>query len=75
MTAHLTGRERQVVALLAQGKTSKETALLLGLRPETVGTHRKHICQKLDVHSTAELIQRACQILNRRDPKTRETLP
>ena len=52
----LTGREREILQLLAEGQTSKDVASLLGLSPHTVETHRGNILQKLNLHSTAELI-------------------
>ena len=55
----LTPREIDVLYFLGLGKTTKEIASLLSVSPETVSTHRKHICRKLSVHSTAELIAAA----------------
>ena len=52
----LTTREREVLQLLAEGKTNKDVASLLGLSTYTVETHRSNILQKLNLHSTAELI-------------------
>jgi two-component system, NarL family, response regulator NreC len=52
----LTTREREVLQLLAEGKNNKETASLLNLSLYTVETHRGNIFQKLNLHSTAELI-------------------
>ncbi len=52
----LTEREREVFQLIAEGYTNKETADLLSISPATVDTHRAHIMEKLDVHSTAELV-------------------
>jgi DNA-binding NarL/FixJ family response regulator len=52
----LTERERQVHQLLAEGKSNKEIASLLGLSLHTVETHRTRIMEKLDVHSAAELV-------------------
>ena len=52
----LTAREMQVLALVGEGKTSKQVALSLNLSVETVANHRKHICRKLGLHSTAELV-------------------
>ena len=57
-----TSRELQVVFLLGQGKTTKEIARTLQLAPATVSSYRKGICRKLDVHSTAELLQRILMI-------------
>lgn len=52
----LTDREREVLQLLAVGKTNKEIATILDLSPYTVETHRNHIMQKLDLHNTAEIV-------------------
>ena len=52
----LTAREFDVLRLLSKGKTSKEIAATLCLSVQTVATHRKNICKKIGVHSTAELI-------------------
>ncbi|MHB8766873.1 MAG: response regulator [Deferrisomatales bacterium] len=52
----LTDRERQVLQLLAQGKSNKEAASLLGLSAYTVETHRSRLMQKLDLHNTAEIV-------------------
>jgi DNA-binding NarL/FixJ family response regulator len=51
----LTPREREVVQLLAEGKTSKEIAVALNLSVKTTETHRTNIMRKLDVHSVAGL--------------------
>ena len=52
----LTDREKEVLQLLAEGKTNKEIATLLDLSTYTVETHRNHIMQKLDLHNTAEIV-------------------
>ncbi len=52
----LTPREIEVLQHLGYGKTTKEIAGMLKLSTTTVATHRKHICRKLGIHSTAELI-------------------
>jgi DNA-binding NarL/FixJ family response regulator len=52
----LTDREKQVLQLLAQGKTNKDVATLLDLSPYTVETHRTRIMQKLNLHNTAEIV-------------------
>jgi len=52
----LTTREREIVQLLAEGKSNKEIAQLLNLSVYTVETHRGNILQKLNLHSMAELI-------------------
>jgi len=52
----LTEREREVLQLVAEGKTNKEIATHLTLSLYTVDTHRTHILQKLNLHSVPELI-------------------
>jgi two-component system response regulator NreC len=52
----LTNREREVLQLVAEGKSNKEVANLLNLSLYTVETHRTHILQKLNLHSVPELI-------------------
>jgi two-component system response regulator NreC len=55
--ARLTDREREVLQLIAEGKTNKEVAHALSVSVNTVETHRKHIMEKLDLHNTAELVR------------------
>ena len=52
----LSEREREVFQLTAEGHSNKDIADLLSVGLSTVETHRTHILQKLDVHSTAELV-------------------
>lgn len=52
----LTEREKEILQLLAEGKTNKDVALLLNLSPNTIETHRTRLMQKLDLHSTAEIV-------------------
>jgi two-component system, NarL family, response regulator NreC len=52
----LTPREREIIQLLAEGKTNKEVATLLNISVYTVETHRNRILQKLGLHNTAELV-------------------
>jgi two-component system response regulator NreC len=52
----LTSREREVLHLLAEGKSNKEIATLLNLSQYTVETHRRNIQEKLNLHTLAELI-------------------
>jgi DNA-binding NarL/FixJ family response regulator len=52
----LTTREREILRLLAEGRSSKEVAGLLGISPRTVDAHRATIMHKLGVHSLGELI-------------------
>ena len=53
--AVLTGREREVIQLLAEGKTSKEVAAALHLSVKTAETHRTNLMRKLGLHSVADL--------------------
>ena len=52
----LTDREREVLHMVAEGKSNKEVAGLLNISPTTVETHRTHIQEKLGLHSVAELV-------------------
>ncbi len=52
----LTDREKEVLQLLAEGKSNKEAAAILELSLYTVETHRSRIMQKLNLHSTAEIV-------------------
>ncbi len=52
----LSEREREIFQLVAEGHSNKKIAEMLCISPATVETHRSHILQKLDVHSTAELV-------------------
>ena len=52
----LTDREKEVLQLLAEGRSNKEVANLLGLSVTTIETHRTNLMQKLDLHSTAEIV-------------------
>ncbi len=52
----LSSREREILQLIAEGKSNKEVAALLNLSLYTVETHRTHILQKLNLHSVPELI-------------------
>jgi len=52
----LTEREREVLQLLAEGRSNKEVAALLDLGLSTVETHRANLMQKLSLHNTAEIV-------------------
>ncbi|MBM3746509.1 MAG: response regulator transcription factor, partial [Acidobacteria bacterium] len=52
----LTDREKEILQLLAEGKSNKEVASILNLSTYTVETHRSHIMQKLDLHNSAEIV-------------------
>ena len=56
---HLTSRERQVVQLVAEGKTTKEIAQVLSVSVKTAESHRTHVMAKLDIHDTAGLVRYA----------------
>lgn len=55
----LTDREREVLQLLAEGKSTKQIALKLHISVKTVETHRRQIMNKLDIHTVAELTKYA----------------
>jgi two-component system, NarL family, response regulator NreC len=52
----LTLRERQVLQLIAEGKSTKDVASLLGISAKTAESHRTRLMQKLDIHETASLV-------------------
>ena len=60
--AELTGREREVVQLVAEGRSSPEIAALLHLSPKTVENHRARIMAKLDVRDVAGLVRYAIRV-------------
>lgn len=77
----LTPRERQVVQLLAEGKSTKEVACLLDLSVKTAETHRSNIMSKLNLHSISEVvlyavrnnIVQALNVVNPLDPAVSAT--
>ncbi len=60
----LTPRESEILRLVGQAKANREIASILNLSVHTVGNHRKQICRKLGIHTTAELVAYAL----RREP-------
>jgi DNA-binding NarL/FixJ family response regulator len=58
-TRPLSDRERQVLQLVAEGKTTKEIASLLGISVNTAESHRTNLMEKLDIHDTAGLVRYA----------------
>ena len=52
----LTDREREILQLLAEGRSNKEVATLLEVGLSTVETHRANLMQKLNLHNTAEIV-------------------
>ena len=61
-TRGLSGRERQVLQLLAEGKSMKEVAALLDISPRTVEFHKYRIMELLGVKTNAELVQQAIKL-------------
>ena len=59
--ARLTLREREVLARIAGGMTSKEIALSLGVSLRTINTHREHLAKKLSTSSVAALVRYAIE--------------
>ena len=57
--SRLTPRQREIVQLLAEGKSSKEVAVALNLSVKTAETHRANIMRRLDCHSVSELVRYA----------------
>ncbi|HEY4311084.1 MAG TPA: helix-turn-helix transcriptional regulator [Pirellulales bacterium] len=57
----LTGREREVLARIAVGMTSKEIAASLGVSLRTINTHREHLAKKLNTSSVAGMVRYAIE--------------
>jgi DNA-binding CsgD family transcriptional regulator len=55
----LTPREREILQLLAEGKSCKQAALYLGISFKTADTHRSNMMNKLDMHNISELVRYA----------------
>lgn len=55
----ITSREREIIQLLAEGKSSKEVASFLGISFKTAETHRANVMRKLELHSVSELVRYA----------------
>jgi len=53
----LSDREREVLQLIAEGKSNKEVAQALDVAVSTVESHRKHVMEKLDLHNTAAIVR------------------
>jgi DNA-binding NarL/FixJ family response regulator len=58
----LTDREKQVLKLVADGKSNKEVAELLGISVKTAMSHREHVMEKLQLHNRTELVRYALRI-------------
>jgi DNA-binding NarL/FixJ family response regulator len=59
LSSRLTPREREITQLIAESKTNKEIATLLGISVKTVDAHRTNIMRRLNVHSVQELVRYA----------------
>ena len=59
LALQLSAREREIVQLLAEGESSKEVAVALGISVKTAETHRSNIMRKLEIHSVSELVRYA----------------
>ena len=62
LARHLTPREREVLQLLAEGRSMKEVAGLLAISPRTVEFHKYRIMELLKVKTNAELVQQAIKL-------------
>ena len=62
LTVRLTGREAEVLRLIARGCTYAQVAEQLGMSAHTVGSHIKNAYRKLDVHSAPAAVMRAVQL-------------
>ncbi len=58
----LTDREKQVFRLVAEGKSNKEVADVLGISVKTAMSHREHVMEKLDLHNRTELVRLALKL-------------
>jgi two-component system, NarL family, response regulator NreC len=57
----LTSRQREIVRLIAEGKSSKQVAKVLGISAKTAETHRANIMRKLGIHTVSDLVHYAYQ--------------
>jgi DNA-binding NarL/FixJ family response regulator len=55
----LTSREREVIQLIAEGRSSKEVASVLGISTKTAETHRANVMRKLELHSATDVVRYA----------------
>lgn len=69
---NLTPKEQEVLEWIGRGKTSKEVAAVLHVSVQTVANHRKSICAKLKLHSTAALVAYAARVVQHAPSKTPE---
>ncbi len=59
---HLTGRQREILQLIAEGKSTKEMAFLLNVSVKTVETHRSQLMDRLGIHEIAGLVRHALKV-------------
>jgi len=59
---HLTGRQREILQLIAEGKSTKEMAFLLNVSVKTVESHRSQLMERLDIHDIAGLVRYALKV-------------
>ena len=62
LTGSLTSREREVLQLIADSKTTKEIAVILGVSVKTADSHRTKIMEKLGIRATAGLVRYAIRV-------------
>jgi two-component system, NarL family, response regulator NreC len=55
----LTPRERQVLQMVGEGRSTKDVAAILGISTKTAESHRARLMRKLDIHETAGLVRYA----------------
>ena len=60
--ASLTGREKQVLKLVAEGNSNKEVAQVLGISVKTAMSHRERVMSKLDIHNRTDLVKFALRL-------------
>jgi DNA-binding NarL/FixJ family response regulator len=66
----LTSRQREILQLLAEGKSSKDVSSTLGLSVKTVETHRANIMRRLGCHSVSDLVRYAVAVRQRSNAST-----
>lgn len=60
--AMLTGREREVIQLIAEGMSSKEIAIMLGVSLKTIDSHRSNLMEKINIHKASGLVRWAIRM-------------
>jgi two-component system response regulator NreC len=75
LVEHLTSRQREVVQLIAEGKTNRQIAHILAVSMNTVESHRKHLMDRLALHTTADVVRFAITHGIVRDPSVTHPAP